>query len=100
MKWYKKLALAGLATLAVVGLAACQKKDQSADGKVTIEYFNQKTEMTATLQEMVKDFEKENPNIHVKLTTVPSAGIVLKTRILSGDVPDVVNVYPQSIELQ
>lgn len=42
MKWYKKLALAGLATLAVVGLAACQKKDQSADGKVTIEYFNQK----------------------------------------------------------
>jgi raffinose/stachyose/melibiose transport system substrate-binding protein len=55
MKWYKKLALVGLATIAVVGLAACQKKDQSADGKVTIEYFNQKTEMADTLQEMVKD---------------------------------------------
>lgn len=100
MKWYKKLALAGLATLAVVGLAACQKKDQSADGKVTIEYFNQKTEMTDTLQEMVKDFEKENPNIHVKLTTVPSAGIVLKTRILSGDVPDIIQIYPQNMDFQ
>ena len=100
MKWYKKLALAGLATLAVVGLAACQKKDQSADGKVTIEYFNQKTEMTDTHQEMVKDFEKENPNIHVKLTTVPSAGIVLKTRILSGDVPDIIHIYPQNMDFQ
>lgn len=100
MKWYKKLTLAGLATLAVVGLAACQKKDQSADGKVTIEYFNQKTEMTDTLQEMVKDFEKENPNIHVKLTTVPSAGIVLKTRILSGDVPDIIQIYPQNMDFQ
>lgn len=100
MKWYKKLALAGLATLAVVGLAACQKKDQSANSKVTIEYFNQKTEMTDTLKEMVKDFEKENPNIHVKLTTVPSAGIVLKTRILSGDVPDIIQIYPQNMDFQ
>ena len=56
MKWYKKLALAGLATLAVVGLAACQKKDQSADGKITMQYFKQKKEMTDTLQQMVKDF--------------------------------------------
>ena len=100
MKWYKKLALAGLATLAVVGLAACQKKDQSADGKITIEYFNQKTEMTDTLQEMVKDFEKENPKIHVKMTSVPSAGTVLKTRMLAGDAPDVINIYPQNVDFK
>ena len=27
-------------------------------------------------------------------------GEVLKTRVLAGDIPDVVNIYPQSIELQ
>ena len=36
--------------------------------------------MADTLQRIVDDFEKEHPNIDVKLTTVPSAGIVLKTR--------------------
>ena len=71
-----------------------------ADGKVTIEFFNQKTEMADTLQRIVDDFEKEHPNIDVKLTTVPSAGIVLKTRILSGDVPDIVNIYPQNMDFQ
>ena len=37
MKWYTKLALDGIEKLAVVGIAACQKKDKSADGKVTID---------------------------------------------------------------
>lgn len=100
MKWYKKVTLAGLAILALSGLAACQQGEQSSDGKVTIEYFNQKTEMAATLEEMAQEFEEKNPNIHVKVTTVPSAGIVLKTRILSGDVPDIVHIYPQNMDFQ
>lgn len=67
---------------------------------MTIEYFNQKKEMTKTLEEITRDFEKENPKIKVKVVNVPNAGEVLKTRVLAGDVPDVVNIYPQSIELQ
>lgn len=100
MKWYHKLGVVAVASLALIGLAACSSTDDSADGKVTIEYFNQKTEMISTLREIAEDFEKENPNIHVKVVNVPNAGEVLKTRILAGDVPDVVNLYPQSIELQ
>lgn len=65
-------------------------------GKVTIEYFNQKREMADTLKEIIKDFEAENPNIHVKMTNVPGPGTVLKTRMLAGDVPDVINIYPQN----
>ena len=34
------------------------------------------------------------------MSNVPNGGEVLKTRVLAGDVPDVVNIYPQSIELQ
>ena len=100
MKWFKKVSLAAVTGLSLLGLAACSNQGESADGKVTIEYFNQKPEMIATLTEIAKDFEKENPNVHVKVTNVPNAGEVLKTRVLAGDVPDVVNIYPQSIELQ
>lgn len=100
MKWYKKMSLAAITGLSLLGLSACSSQGESADGKVTIEYFNQKGEMVDTLREIAKDFEKENPNVHVKVVNDPNAGEVLKTRVLAGDVPDVVNIYPQSIELQ
>ena len=100
MKWYKKMSLAAITGLSLLGLSACSSQGESTDGKVTIEYFNQKGEMVDTLREITKDFEKENPNVHVKVVNVPNAGEVLKTRVLAGDVPDVVNIFPQSIELQ
>lgn len=100
MKWYKKMSLAAITGLSLLGLSACSSQGESTDGKVKIEYFNQKGEMVDTLREIAKDFEKENPNVHVKVVNVPNAGEVLKTRVLAGDVPDVVNIYPQSIELQ
>lgn len=100
MKWYKKIGLLVTAGLTLLGLSACGNQGESTDGKVTIEYFNQKGEMVDTLREIAKDFEKENPNVHVKVVNVPNAGEVLKTRVLAGDIPDVVNIYPQSIELQ
>lgn len=65
MKWPKRLIVTGVAMLtaaAALTLTACSKNsDSSNDGKVTIEYFNQKTEMVDTLKEIIKDFEKENP---------------------------------------
>ena len=100
MKWYKKIGLLVTAGLTLLGLSACGNQGESTDGKVTIEYFNQKGEMVDTLREIAKDFEKENPNVHVRVVNVPNAGEVLKTRVLAGDIPDVVNIYPQSIELQ
>lgn len=100
MKWYKKIGLLVTAGLTLLGLSACGNQGESTDGKVTIEYFNQKGEMVDTLREIAKDFEKENPNVHVKVVNVPNAGEVLKTRVLAGDIPDVVNIYPKSIELQ
>lgn len=100
-RWLKRLGLASLATAAVLSLTACGKKEsKQADGKVTIEFFNQKKEMSGTLKEIIKDFEKKYPNIHVKELDVPNAGTVLKTRMLSGDVPDVINIYPQNIDFQ
>ena len=60
--------------LCLLGLSACSSQEESTDGKVTIEYFNQKGEMVDTLREIAKDFEKENPNVHIKVVNVPNAG--------------------------
>lgn len=81
-------------------VTACRQKPATNTKKVTIEYFNQKKETANVTKGIIKDFEKKNPDIHVKEVDVPNANIVLKTRILSGDEPDVINIYPQNIDFQ
>ena len=101
MKKWMKWTVATLSIGFTVGaLGACGKENAKNDGKTTIEFFSQKKEMKDTLEEIISDFEKENPDIKVKLTNVPDAGTVLKTRIASGDIPDVINSYPQNADFQ
>lgn len=101
MKKWMKWTVAVLSTSLLVGvLGGCGKNEESSDGKTTIEFFSQKKEMKETLEEIIADFEKENSDIKVKLTNVPDAGTVLKTRIASDDIPDVINSYPQNADFQ
>ncbi|MER1952776.1 MAG: extracellular solute-binding protein [Aerococcus urinaeequi] len=101
MKWFKKLRYLGIASASVLALAACGNTEEtSTNGKTVIEFFNQKKEMDGTLEEIIQDFERLHPDIDVQMTSVPGAGTVLKTRMLSGDVPDVINLYPQNIDFQ
>lgn len=101
MKWFKKLRYLVIASVSVLALAACGNTEEtSTNGKTVIEFFNQKTEMEGTIEEIIQDFEKLHPDIDVQMTSVPDAGTVLKTRMLSGDVPDVINLYPQNIDFQ
>lgn len=79
-------------------LVACGSEGNS--DKVEIEYFSQKPEMQATLQEIINDFEKENPTIDVKFSNVPDAGTVLKTRMANNEAPDVINIYPQNADFK
>lgn len=101
MKWFKKLRYLVIASASVLALAACGNTEEtSTNGKTVIEFFNQKKEMEGTIEEIIQDFEKLHPDIDVQMTSVPDAGTVLKTRMLSGDVPDVINLYPQNIDFQ
>lgn len=82
-------------------LVACGNSQSGGSGdKVEIEFFSQKGEMKSTLDEIVKDFEKENPEIDVKLTSVPDAGTVLRTRMANNEAPDVINSYPQNADFK
>ena len=63
-KWLKRIALISLVATMALSLTACgQNKSSNSGKKVTIEYFNQKKEMSATLKEIIKDFEKKHTNL-------------------------------------
>lgn len=65
----------------------------SADsGKVQLEVFSTKPENKNILQSMINDFNKQNPNINVTLSSPADAGTVLKTRLTKDDVPDIMSL--------
>ncbi|MEY8462173.1 extracellular solute-binding protein [Streptococcus merionis] len=87
-KFLKGISIGAFASL----LVACG--NSSSSDAVELEYFSQKPEMQETLREIIKDFEKENPEIKIKFSSVPDAETVLKTRMANGEEPDIINVYP------
>lgn len=80
-------------------LVACGNASGSSD-KVEIEFFSQKPEMKATLEEIIDDFEKENPDIAINFQNVPDAGTVLKTRMANDEAPDVIHIFPQNADFK
>jgi ABC-type sugar transport system, periplasmic component len=75
---------------------AASTASSAAGEKVTLEFFNQKTEIVDILNNLIKEYEKENPNVTIKLTTVANASQVLATRMSSGDIPDIFTQWPNS----
>lgn len=56
-KWLKRIALISLVATMALSLTACgQNKSSNSGKKVTIEYFNQKKEMSATLKRKILIF--------------------------------------------
>lgn len=71
-----------------------QKAKENSDGKVELEFFNCKVEGEAVFNKVIEKFQEENPNIIIKQTAPTDAETVLFTRISTGDVPDIMTVYP------
>ncbi|WP_251717682.1 extracellular solute-binding protein [Lactobacillus agrestimuris] len=78
MKFSKKIAIAAVAGLALIGTAACSNgNSSSSDSEKIPSKITKKTNVVfwhgmvgvqqKTLQKLTKEFEKENPNITVKL---------------------------------
>lgn len=96
----------GLISVMSVGLfSGCGAKETASNsttsnGKVEIEFFQQKPEAVDTYNEIIAKFEKQNPNIKVVQNNVPDPGTVLQTRMSSGDIPDVFSAYPEAAEFK
>ncbi len=103
----KRMLFMFLSMLLIVGVfAGCSNSssngekpaDEAGSGTkeevVTLNFFQFKVEIADQLQEMINEFEKEHPNIKVKLETVGGGadyGAALKAKFASGEKPDIFN---------
>jgi raffinose/stachyose/melibiose transport system substrate-binding protein len=69
--------------------------DEGNDGEVvTLNFMQFKVEIADQLQAMIDEYEKENPNVKIKLETVGGGadyGAALKAKFASGEEPDIFN---------
>ncbi|MDE6492198.1 MAG: extracellular solute-binding protein, partial [Lactobacillus sp.] len=110
MKFSKKLAMAAVAGLALIGTAACSNggsKSSSSSEKIpskitkktTVVFWHGMTGVQqSTLQSLTKEFEKENPKITVKLESQGSYND-LQAKINStlqspNNLPTITQAYP------
>ncbi|WP_282943723.1 ABC transporter substrate-binding protein [Cellulomonas endometrii] len=76
----------------VAALPACSEPGPSADGVVTIELFQNKSEAIELYDELIADFEAANPGIRVAQNNVPDSLSVLRSRLVKNDPPEVVAI--------
>ncbi|KIL39441.1 hypothetical protein SD70_19890 [Gordoniibacillus kamchatkensis] len=116
----KKLVSVALCSLALTSaaLAGCAKQDGPANGqasgqaapapaqkddgkpaasgdKVHIKFFTGKVETVDFMNDLIKKFNAENPNIEVEQEYQKDASNVMKVKFASGDVPDITTVVSQ-----
>ncbi|QLG42657.1 extracellular solute-binding protein [Paenibacillus sp. FSL W7-1088] len=77
-----------LCGITAVLLSSCTSGNH-ANGKVQVEFFQNKPEAKGTFDELIKMFNAEHSDIQVTQVNPPDAETVLKTRVVKNDVPDI-----------
>lgn len=89
----KKLLKLLAAALTLSSLVACSSSNEEAkDEVVNIEFFEYKQEAIDVFEQLAEAFMAEHPNINVTVSSPPESGTVIKTRVSSGDIPDIIAV--------
>ncbi|WP_448070545.1 ABC transporter substrate-binding protein [Georgenia yuyongxinii] len=70
-------------------LAACAG---GGGGRTELVFFQFKPEAVDFFEELADRFEAENPDIRITVDNVPSPETALRTRLVKGDVPDVLTL--------
>ncbi|RAW16290.1 carbohydrate ABC transporter substrate-binding protein [Paenibacillus taichungensis] len=77
-----------LCGITAVLLSSCTSGN-NANGKVQVEFFQNKPEAKGTFDELIKTFNAKHSDIQVTQVNPPDAETVLKTRVVKNDVPDI-----------
>ena len=80
--------------LMTTGLVFSAGTKESQQKIVELEYFSQKPEAVPVMDFLIEKFEKENPGITITQTSTPEPSTVLRTRIATNEVPDIINSFP------
>lgn len=90
-RWRRRAAAAATAAALAV-TAGCGTGRGSADGVVTIEFFQSKSEAIDLYNDLIAEFEAANPDIRVEQNNVPDFLSVLRSRLVKNDPPEVVAI--------
>ena len=61
-------------------------------GYVTLQFLQNKTEAVGEFDQLIKEFEKENPNIKIQQLNPPNADTVLQTDLTKNQLPDIISM--------
>lgn len=95
----KAIALLISAALGITMLNGCSNKENGtvqnynpfrSNEKVTIQFYQHKREAVPTYNKLIKEFEKENPNIEVIQTSYPKSLDDIRMGAAKNDLPDVI----------
>lgn len=81
-----------LATLVLAALGALAGCSGGGDARTTLVFFQFKPEAVPYFEDLAARFEAENPDIRVVVDNVPDPETALRTRLVKGDVPDVLTL--------
>jgi len=85
-RWIRPLAVAAIAATAAA-LGGCAQ--EPADGVTTLNFFQFKGEALEDFNEIIADFEAENPDIRVVQNQVADADTIIRTLLVKDKAPDV-----------
>jgi raffinose/stachyose/melibiose transport system substrate-binding protein len=80
-----------LATAASLGLAGCATSGGD-DGRVQLDFFQFKGEALEDFEQIIADFEAENPDIDVVQNQVADADTLIRTLLVKNRTPDVITL--------
>jgi raffinose/stachyose/melibiose transport system substrate-binding protein len=89
----KRILFIGLPVILLALLVTgCSGKKDS--GTVKLEFYNQKEQLPLFFDDLVKTFAERNPGVEIEVISPPDSETALFARVSTGDVPDIIHLWP------
>ncbi|RND84434.1 ABC transporter substrate-binding protein [Lacticaseibacillus paracasei] len=92
-RFFKIAKLTFILSLSLIVLTCCSFSSQKEkNSKITLNFFNQKTEITAQYQKLARMYHAKHPNVNIQITTSGQGGgaAALQAKFASGEAPDII----------
>ncbi|WP_432225656.1 ABC transporter substrate-binding protein (plasmid) [Lactiplantibacillus argentoratensis] len=92
-RFFKIAKLTFMLSLSLIVLTCCSFSSQKEkNSKITLNFFNQKPEITAQYQKLAQMYHAKHPNVNIQITTSGQGGgaAALQAKFASGEAPDII----------